>query len=146
VFQRCDTISEIVLVVPKSDVAGIEQSVVKRYKFDKVCRVAAGGAERQDTVYKGIRAIKGPCDVVCIHDGVRPFVTARLIDSCVRTAAAFGAAIVAVPVKDTIKIASEDGCVLRTPERETLWPRRRRRRSSTISWRTLTRRRIEATL
>ena len=56
-----------------------------------------------------------------IHDGVRPFVTERMIEESIHSAERFGAVVVAMPVKDTIKMSNPDGTVLKTLDRESLW-------------------------
>jgi 2-C-methyl-D-erythritol 4-phosphate cytidylyltransferase len=59
--------------------------------------------------------------VVVIHDGVRPFISSRLIDRCVEVALQEGAVVVGVPVRDTIKVVSEDRRIRETPPRDSLW-------------------------
>jgi 2-C-methyl-D-erythritol 4-phosphate cytidylyltransferase len=81
----------------------------------------AGGATRQHSVRHGLQKISADTDVVMIHDGARPFVSAALIDLCIAAAAAHGAAVVGLPVRDTIKQVGKDGYVQSTPERAGLW-------------------------
>ena len=66
-------------------------------------RVVAGGGRRQDSVARAFAAVPPLTDVVLVHDAARPFVTADLISSAITTAARHGAAIVAQPVRDTVK-------------------------------------------
>lgn len=66
-------------------------------------RVVSGGARRQDSVANAFDHVPGDADVVLVHDAARPFVTADLIDGAIDAAAAHGAAIVALPVHDTVK-------------------------------------------
>ena len=68
----------------------------------------------------GLEAL-GKCDWVVIHDGARPMVTTDLIDRGLKAARETGAAVAAVPVTDTIKVAGEDRIVQYTPSRENLW-------------------------
>jgi 2-C-methyl-D-erythritol 4-phosphate cytidylyltransferase len=82
--------------------------------------LVAGGAERGDSVWNGLRRVPASCDAVLIHDGARPFVTAALIDRVLQRAWDAGA-ITALPVTDTIKEVDETGRVVRTPERAGLW-------------------------
>lgn len=83
-------------------------------------RIAPGGAERGDSVWNGLRAVGDEADLVLVHDGARPFVTAEVIDrvleGCTR-----GGAIAAVPVTDTIKQVGEEGTITGTPDRSRLW-------------------------
>jgi 2-C-methyl-D-erythritol 4-phosphate cytidylyltransferase/2-C-methyl-D-erythritol 2,4-cyclodiphosphate synthase len=83
--------------------------------------IVAGGPRRQDSVANGVAALDGSDDVVVIHDAARPFVTAAVIDRTIDAAAAHGAAIAAVPARDTVKEAAPDGSVARTLPRERIF-------------------------
>jgi 2-C-methyl-D-erythritol 4-phosphate cytidylyltransferase len=72
-------------------------------------------------VRHGLERLGSDCEIVAIHDGARPFVSAGLIDRCVDEARRSGAAIIGLPVRDTIKVVSEDHWVKATPPRNTLW-------------------------
>jgi 2-C-methyl-D-erythritol 4-phosphate cytidylyltransferase len=87
----------------------------------KVRAVVAGGVRRQDSVSAALRAAPPDSAIVVVHDGARPFVTAEQVERVIASAGSHGAAILAVPVKDTVKQASDSGAVLRTVPRETLW-------------------------
>jgi 2-C-methyl-D-erythritol 4-phosphate cytidylyltransferase len=82
--------------------------------------VVAGGAERQDSVYNGLMALPRDCVWVLIHDGVRPFVSAKLLDDTWRAAHETGASIAALPATDTVKRVLE-GHVVETVPREEMW-------------------------
>ncbi len=120
VFEKCDAVDAVVVVAPRGYVKLVQAMIVKRYGFAKVKRVVMGGRRRQDSVWAGLQAVKGPCDVVAIHDGVRPLITCDVIEKSVLVAHNFGAALVAVPVTSTIKNISGDGFVRNTPERRML--------------------------
>lgn len=122
VFQEADCIDAIYLVSPEQEIPFCRSEVVERYSFSKVLAIVPGGAERQHSVHNGLRAMEeiAPDDLVLIHDGVRPFVTAAMLEEAVAAAQASGAAIVAVPVKDTVKVVRE-GIIAETPAREQLW-------------------------
>lgn len=90
-----------------------------QFGLSKVKRIVAGGAERQDSVYEGLKTCESE-GVVLIHDGARPFVTDAVIRRLTAAASDSGAAVPAVPVKDTIKKAS-GGMVSETLERASLW-------------------------
>jgi 2-C-methyl-D-erythritol 4-phosphate cytidylyltransferase len=81
--------------------------------------VVPGGARRQDSVRNGLDAL-GPCDWVAVHDAARPFATRDLLLRTLDAAQPTGAAVAAVPVKDTIKRV-RDGAVLQTLPRAELW-------------------------
>ena len=85
----------------------------------KPCTVVQGGATRADSVRSGLAAAKG--QLVAIHDAARPFASAEIITAALQAAAESGAAAPAVPVKDTIKVADQDGKVVATPDRATLY-------------------------
>ena len=85
----------------------------------KPCTVVQGGATRADSVRSGLAAAKG--QLVAIHDAARPFASAKIITAALQAAAESGAAAPAVPVKDTIKVADQDGKVVATPDRATLY-------------------------
>lgn len=85
------------------------------------CVFQTGGQRRQDSVSEGLARLDTDCEVVVIHDGVRPFVSPSLIDRCVEKAFQKGAVVVGVPVRDTIKVVSVDRQVRETPSRDSLW-------------------------
>ena len=85
------------------------------------CIFEVGGVRRQDSVSRGLARVDPDCEVVVIHDGVRPFVSSRLIDRCIEVVFREGAVVVGVPVRSTIKVVSNERLVLDTPPRNTLW-------------------------
>jgi len=120
-FQQADFIDEILVVVPADEIEYCRIQVVEKYGLNKVKQVVAGGAERQNSVLNGLRALD--CqdeDVVLIHDGVRPFVPLSVVQHSIEMALEYDGALVAVPVKDTVKIV-KDAFVAATPEREAIW-------------------------
>jgi 2-C-methyl-D-erythritol 4-phosphate cytidylyltransferase len=97
------------------------EEIVARFAFTKVKAVVAGGSERQASVRLGLEAcLAADEDLILVHDGVRPLLTADCIDRLLPVAARFGACILAVPVKDTIKEVAA-GVVQGTPDRQRLW-------------------------
>lgn len=83
-------------------------------------RIVAGGAERGDSVWNGLRELGDDVTHVLVHDGARPFVTAEVIDRVLDGCSDAGA-IAAVPVTDTIKAVGDDGVITGTPDRARLW-------------------------
>ncbi|MGM0506288.1 MAG: 2-C-methyl-D-erythritol 4-phosphate cytidylyltransferase [Bacteroidota bacterium] len=84
--------------------------------------VVHGGRDRADSVGQGLAAVRKGVDLVAIHDAVRPFVPQERVTACLDRAAETGAAILAIPVRDTIKRVDTDrGVVLETPDRDSLW-------------------------
>ena len=122
VFEEAPFIAGIYLVTPEQEIPFCRKEVVERYGFSKVRAIVPGGAERQHSVLNGLRAMDGvgEDDLVLIHDGVRPFVSADLLQRAADSADEFGGAVVAVPVKDTVKVA-RNGIITGTPPREELW-------------------------
>jgi 2-C-methyl-D-erythritol 4-phosphate cytidylyltransferase len=118
-FDRCKAINYIVLVVREAKLVEANQMIIKNNWF-KTIDVCTGGNRRQDSVLAGLGAL-GKCDWVVIHDGARPLVTTDLIDRGLEVARETGAAVAAVPVTDTIKVAGADRIVQYTPSRENLW-------------------------
>ena len=115
-------ISNIVLVVAASDIEYCRGLLSSESSFRKrSCDVQAGGATRQQSVRCGLEKLQANTDVVMIHDGARPFVSPTLIERCVQAAVLKGAAVVGIPVRDTIKRVSDEGYIQSTPERSGLW-------------------------
>ena len=121
VFERAASISQVILVVPKDERERTLSDVIKRYGITKVLKVVAGGATRQESVYSGLKETDPEAELVVVHDAVRPFVTEDLIERSIEAARKSGGAIVAVPMKDTVKQVGPDGHILRTVDRAHLW-------------------------
>lgn len=83
--------------------------------------IVPGGEDRQASVYAGLQRAKVDTDLILVHDGARPFITPAVIQAVVAAAAEVGAAVAAIPVTDTIKVASPDGWLVETPDRGRLW-------------------------
>ncbi|NLZ80797.1 MAG: 2-C-methyl-D-erythritol 4-phosphate cytidylyltransferase [Clostridiales bacterium] len=114
------SVDEVVLVVGQDETEYCRVEIVEKYNFDKVKTVVEGGKERWQSVYKGLSAIAN-CSYVLIHDGARPFVTLDMIDKSIEAVKKHGACVVGMPVKDTIKIANENGFCEYTPNRSLTW-------------------------
>jgi 2-C-methyl-D-erythritol 4-phosphate cytidylyltransferase len=82
--------------------------------------LAAGGAERADSVWNGLRRVPAECGAVLIHDGARPFVTAALIERVLERAWE-GGTVPAIPVTDTVKEVDAERRIVSTPDRARLW-------------------------
>lgn len=120
-FERCPLIRSILVVVGEEDLEFCLKEVIEPYHYQKVSKIIPGGRRRQDSVKKGIEALPEDTEIIVIHDGVRPFVTQEMIEASIQEATRSGAVVVAVPVKETIKMASAEGVVLQTLERSSLW-------------------------
>ena len=118
-FQKCNLIDQIVIVLSKPNLEQCRQLVAEQ-EWSKVTDVCLGGKRRQDSVLAGISHLDD-CQWVVIHDGARPLVTEDLIYQGLTEARATGAAVAAVPVTDTIKMAGDDRLVQQTLLRHKLW-------------------------
>jgi len=98
------------------------RSILLSYKpFGIPISLVHGGIERQDSVRLGLAALDVGSEIVAIHDAARPFLDPEILDRSIVTAAEHGGAVVAIPVKDTIKSIAEDGRVIGTIPRQKLW-------------------------
>ena len=120
-FEDAKSVNEVYIIVSKIEEERCREDIIQRYNLKKVTKIVTGGAERQDSVRNGLSAIEGECDVVMIHDGIRPFITPELIDESVLKTWECDATVVAVPVKETVKAVSEAGDVVKTLNRDRLW-------------------------
>lgn len=121
VLQASAVIDEIVLAVPQAEMEYCLTHIVASHRFTKVTRVVPGGHERQDSVRRALEEVGGETEIVAVHDAVRPFLTVRMVEDVVAVARAQGAAIIAVPVKDTVKQVGADRVIERTIDRRPLW-------------------------
>ena len=121
VFDQSSVVDAIFVIVDEMDFDVCRSAVIGPYDFQKVADLVSGGETRQDSVCNGLKVLPKDTDFVVVHDGVRPFVTDGMIFTCLEAAADWGAAVAAVPVKDTIKITDSDGFVVDTPDRNRLW-------------------------
>ncbi|AYA74081.1 2-C-methyl-D-erythritol 4-phosphate cytidylyltransferase [Bacillus sp. Y1] len=118
VFELDEACQGIILAISAGDEDHFS-SLLKKYRIKKVTSLVAGGNERQHSVYNGLQAAKKE-GIVLVHDAARPFIEKRVIHELVAVAEKDGAAVVAVPVKDTIKKVNNFE-VVETIERSSLW-------------------------
>ncbi len=120
VFQDHPRVAEVAVSAP----AGQEEdyrSLFRRHGLDRVRRVVTGGAERQDSIFQALRALDPKSgDLVAVHDGARPLVSADLLDRLCEALEGWDGVVPGVPVKDTIKQVDEHGRVLKTLVRSEL--------------------------
>nr|HID57936.1 2-C-methyl-D-erythritol 4-phosphate cytidylyltransferase [Desulfobacterales bacterium] len=120
-FENCSAVQEIFLVIPEEDHVFCQEKIIAPLKTRKKVHLISGGEIRQESVYNGLKAIDSRCDLVVIHDGVRPFVRKDQIDITIATARKYGSCIVAFPASDTIKLVGTNKQVINTLEREMVW-------------------------
>lgn len=119
-FEHAREVDEIVIVTGKDDVSMVGE-LVKKGHFVKVKGIVEGGSERQHSVAHGLRALAHDAEWVMVHDAVRPFVRQEHITALYAQAIQCDAAVLAVPVKETIKLVDEHGVIVNTPDRDRLW-------------------------
>lgn len=118
-FAALPFVREIAVVLPAEWVERIRKQLGKRLETLKVTTLVPGGARRQDSVRIGLDATTAP--VVLVHDAARPMITKEAIAAVALAAAKHGAAVLAHPAVDTIKIADARGRVVSTPDRSQVW-------------------------
>ena len=111
--------NEIIVVVAPGKVAKCN-ALIKQYKFSKVASVVKGGKRRFDSVRNGLKHIKD-ADFVFIHDGARPFIEKSLIEKVFKAAKKYGAALPAMPIKQTAKLITKNFFIKSTPDRKFLY-------------------------
>lgn len=118
VFESDEQCEGVILVINLQEKPEF-QAMIRKYNLKKVSALAPGGKERQQSVYNGLKEVTTE-EIVLVHDGARPFIDTKTIHRLVESAEENGAAVVAVPVKDTIKKV-RNKMVLETIERTSLW-------------------------
>jgi len=114
----------LVVAVPPGAEARCRAEVIAPLGLPVPVEVVAGGPERQASVRAALERADPGADLVLVHDGVRPFVPRRDVEAVLAAARAHGAAILALPVRDTLKRAAAGGSVplvIETVPREGLW-------------------------
>lgn len=118
-FEESECVDNIVLVLRK-DIVNKVQNLITEYGFGKVTDLVEGGVTRAESVKAGVTACGQDTDIILIHDGARPLVTADIIQSVKDAVELYGAAAPGVPVKDTVKIIDPSGKIIETPDRSSL--------------------------
>ena len=120
-FVATSSINRIIVVVPQDFIAETRQLLTAYNLTSEAIIVTAGGKRRQDSVLAGLEWLTDTTDIVLVHDGARPLVTPDLIQRCLEAAWQHGAAIAAIPVKDTLKRSLPDQTIAATLDRQGLW-------------------------
>lgn len=118
-FEEIDDVKEIIVTARKQDFEVIEDFIAQ-YGVRKVKHIVEGGDTRQDSIYAAVKKVDEKADLVAVHDGARPLIKRKVIESVIQKADEVDAAACAVPVKDTIKIIDSSGKIVTTPERDAL--------------------------
>ncbi len=120
-MAACRLIERIYLVIPPDDISFCRQAILPPLALPLPICLVAGGAERQGSVYNGLKAVGRFAGIVVIHDGVRPLVTPDLIANCIMEAHIHGACIVGIPATDTLKQIASPGVITATLARSGVW-------------------------
>ncbi len=119
-FQACSAVNEIVLAVQASGLQQVE-FLIAEFHITKVTKIVEGGRRRQDSVSNALGYVNPEAEIIIVHDAVRPFIGQKLILESIEKAEKYSAAVVAVRVKDTIKVGNGEGLIERTFDRSVLW-------------------------
>lgn len=120
-FDALETVRDIVLVVHREDLEAVQRLVERSTCMDKLCAVVEGGAERFDSVRIGVDAVPDDLELIAVHDAARPLVAPEVVARACEVATRAGAALVATPMRDTIKTSSTGELAESTLDRTVLW-------------------------
>ena len=120
-FTPIEMVRRIVVVVAAERETLCQEVLHTHGPWPQPITVIHGGAERQDSVRNGLAALEPQCEIVVIHDAARPFISVEAIQRSIDAAAETGSAVVATPVRDTIKRADAQHTIRETVSRHDLW-------------------------
>jgi 2-C-methyl-D-erythritol 4-phosphate cytidylyltransferase len=120
-FEKCRHINAIILVLPSEDINMVTRDILPLVELTKPIRLVPGGVQRQDSVFNGLKHIDPQCQIVVIHDGVRPFVSPTQISDCILSAKEYDACILGIPAYDTLKKVTRNGEIEVTLDRKPIW-------------------------
>lgn len=113
-FLAREDVVEVVVAMEADRLGG-------RLRRDDRVRTTHGGRNRFESVANAFECLRSDAALVAVHDGARPFPPASAIDACIRLAATGIGAVAGIPAVDTVKRTTEDGAIVETPARHTLW-------------------------
>ncbi len=116
-FEKNSIIDNIIIVVNNEDMEMVKKKL--SYNRPRISKIVAGGEQRINSVYNGLTSLEENMQngIVLIHDGVRPFISQKLINSCIEATYAHGACVPVIDLVDTIKQVNKDGFVKKTVDR-----------------------------
>ncbi|MGM0365394.1 MAG: 2-C-methyl-D-erythritol 4-phosphate cytidylyltransferase [Actinomycetota bacterium] len=127
-FQKASAIDQIYVVVSKNYYDFCTKEIIKKYGYQKIKKVVFGGKTRQQSVYNALVKLPSETEVVAVHDGVRPLVTAEEVGGIVSELLAenkkdkrIKGMIMAAPAYETIKKVEKDGVIDKTIQRDLVW-------------------------
>jgi len=120
-FEEFEGVENIYLVLDEADFEYCMGEIIQKYGIKKVSQLVSGGERRQDSVWNGLRAMNGHCDIVIVHDGARPFISTEILQRLMAAMKDAQAVVTAIPALDTIKRVDGTGIVVDTLQRNTLF-------------------------
>lgn len=120
-FEKMDVVNEMVVVCGREEIDFCQCEVIGRFKYSKVSAVVPGGEERQDSVRAGLDMLGTDTDLVAVHDGARPLLSAGVFLRLMEAAQEWGAAIPGVTSQNTVKVVDRDGFVSDTLDRNSVY-------------------------
>lgn len=118
-FEQLDEVTEIIVSARESDIDEYKM-LAEKYGITKIKAIVKGGETRQQSIFNAYKEVSKETRLVAVHDGARPLVSPEKIKQCIKDASIFGAAVLGVPVKDTIKYV-DGGLITDTPDRRKLY-------------------------
>jgi len=120
IFEKCELINDVVLIASQGE-EDYCRYLLQEYGLSKITRIVTGGQERQHSVAGGLAQVSNKCDIVAVHDGARPLLLLSHLIKTLEAVSHHDGAVLAVPVKDTIKESMNDKTVKCTLDRSRLW-------------------------
>lgn len=121
IFSVRDDVAQIIVVIAPEDKDLFDRRYRANVAFLSIAKVVFGGAERYDSVEKALVHVTPEAEFVAIHDAARPCLTREMVDLVFERAAKTGAAVLGVPIADSLKLAAKDGTIAETVDRAGLW-------------------------
>ncbi len=119
-FQKCASVDGIIVGVTPGEERYFTREVIPETGAEKLVRVVSGGSERHETVWNCLKVLPEECEIVVVHDGVRPFVSEELIERVIFETGRKGAVVPGLPAVDTTKNV-KNGVVVKTLDRKKVW-------------------------
>ena len=119
-FLDRDDVKQVVIVVAPEDRQAFAEKFGANLAFMGIT-LAEGGAQRSDSVRRGLEKLRPEIDMVAIHDAARPCIAQAWIDRVFAAGVKSGAAILAIPVVGTLKRVGPDHQITETVDRTGLW-------------------------
>ena len=120
-FEQCHNVSSIIIAASSVWIDFLQKKI-DQYSIQKVKKIIQGGKERLNSINNAINSVHlSDCDIILVHDAVRPFASNTLIDSIIDASQEYGAAIPGLNPNETIKSADEKSFVSNTLNRSRLW-------------------------